>query len=394
MSIVLSERNVSKIYCVALLILPVLFEYTTGIATITVGDAFLMLCFFLMLLVTKNRNNRIKVHLSLLILYVFIQAVCILAIQGMSRTIMTAMRYLFYLACIYKLTDVCLEREWIFKRYEMICIIGTVLEYIQTFMIRAFGVAVPGVIRAFPLTDPSMYNYSALLYGSGNRCFSFFGEPSHYAIYMLPCVLIYLLDGNLNKKKAIKLLFVILGILMSSAFTGMLGLVASFGLWIIKLFKKRVISARTLGFVLGLGIVGLIVVSTTGIGSYLRRSDMLSSASSGRFSGYNFIFTKYNPTTTQILFGNGMHDLVELDVYLPGWPRMYFYYGLIGSIIYVKAFSKCRNRNSLSSALLLLLCVMAVGTEVNFNPFILVYMALICSYENNELLGQFLCDRK
>ena len=71
-----------------------------------------------------------------------------------------------------------------------------------------------------------------------------------------------------------------------------------------------------------------------------------------------------------------MNDIGRIE-YLPGWPRLIFYFGIIGSFIYIISFLLCSKWDTLSFILLIVIAGLMVGTEMNFGPFIMPYMLMI-----------------
>lgn len=149
--------------------------------------------------------------------------------------------------------------------------------------------------------------------------------------------------------------------------------------WALKVFyelkSKRISSIYIMSSLIVFGIMFFIIMNTS-LGSYITDEEVYERQSIGRFAGYNYMFSTMDSSTLSFIFGNGMNDIGEIE-YLPGWPRLVLYFGLIGSLIYVLSFLSCAKWNTFSFVLLIIIAGLMIGTEMNFGPFIMPYMMLI-----------------
>ena len=363
-------------YSISMLLLPILFQYSTGVSTITIGDVLLFISLIYLVIAQKGKII-IKPILVLFIIYILIQTLFIK--NEVLFTLNTTLRFSFYIICCGLLFSLKIDSNVIIKYYKAICILVTTIIIIQTIAYRVFGIVIPGVLQFLKLTDESLYNYEYALYHTNSqRCMSVFGEPSHFALYVLPCALICLLGSErLSKKNVLQAGFIILGILVSTTFTGLLGLFAVILIWLYYYWKNKRIKARTFIVIMLLGILGLLFYQNSFVGRYLADGAIYQRQSFGRFDGYTYI-AELKSSTIELLLGHGMNDTGRSKgVYLAGWARMIYYYGFIGSFIYVWTLLAFRKKHSLSLGVMLLLFVLSIGTEVNFSPFLVVYILLV-----------------
>jgi len=380
----INSNSISKTYVISMLMIPILSLYSIGLGTFTLGDVFLVICF---LMFAVNEIKRIKIHVPLLILivFVFFQGILIFGINNYNNSLLRTFRYVLYLAAILISINVKLETKWIRDKYIGICFFATIIMYIQTFSYRVFDIIIPGVIPFVPLLEKEMYDYRwMVIYQNSQRCMSVFEEPSHYAVYILPAILILLLDNRMQKKKKwFMVAFLSLGIVMSASFTGILGLIAAIGIWLVMCFKEGKISPTVLCGVFFTIIIVTVFIMTSSVGSYVLNPKIIVSQGSGRFAGYGYLM-KLNDGIVKLFWGHGMNDIAALT-YLPGWPRLLFYYGIVGLCIYIIAFWKQSLGNRISKSILLLLAAVSVGSEIAFGSFCLTYMILVGAYSRDEI---------
>lgn len=379
-------------YTIAVLLLPILFMYSIGIETITVGDVFLLLALIMLLLFPERSNGVVRTNnksIAILFLPYILVVSFFYVVSGESTSILfTSLRYGFYVLCSFFFFRI-IDFDYVITVYKKIVIFCTVLMYIQTICYRLFNIAIPGVLQFLSLTDDSLYDYLYVInHHNSRRCMSVFAEPSHYAIYVLPLILVLLYKWKKFAKHPLALLlFVSGGIIISATFTGILGLLCCFLIYCAyEFFRTKVNIQRVLLFI-GLVFCALFIFRIPFIKSYIFNNDIFSRQSSGRFSGYGYIFA-LKQNVIQVLFGNGMNDIGKFeDLYLAGWPRLYYYYGFLGSILSVCYFFSFKKKNALSISVLLLLAVMMVGTEINVSSFLLPYLLLMVTSNESNVKG-------
>jgi len=368
-------KKISKyrtLYGASLVLLPILFQYATFIPSFTVGDLFYLLALSLMLLSSKPLRK--KKSIAVLIIYIAVLTVICLLSSTLQRPT-TSLRYIVYLFGIMYIPNIEGNVTQIEKIFDLVSKVAVILLVIQYFALTTVGIAIPGVLTFLPLTDESLIDYGDAVNRAG-RCMSFFQEPSHFAIYAI-LYLFYILfcSANLNKRTLFWAMLTSLSILMSSSFTGVLGMIAVWGLKILNLFKSRKLSL-TYVIIIMIGLSGLVwMVLSTSLGSYLTDQDVYDRQSMGRFSGFQYILDM-SIENMNFLFGNGMNDIAELE-YLSGWPRLFYYYGLLGSLLYVICITMCAKLNTPSIYLILIIGILMIGTEMNFGSFFMPYMMMV-----------------
>jgi len=348
--------------------------YATPIPGLTVGDVFILLSWYL--LIKKEKKIVIEKSLIFLIIYISISFVVFLINDSLIR-MTTTLRYIIYLIIILYFPTVEENKEYAYKVMNKAGMFSMILLFVQFVALNLFGIIVPGLLTFLPLIDDALNDYSEGFKIAG-RCMSCFAEPSMYAVYIVLFLTyrLFLYEGI--SYKAMKIPFLIsLSIIFCSSFTGMIGMAAVWGLKLFYEIKSgRLLLSNAIFIIIVISaIVGITLF--TSAGEYVTNEDVYETQSAGRFVGYIFIMEDMYKSLFSILFGNGMNDIGDEFTYLPGWPRMVFYFGVVGSIIYIVSFCKCAKRNTLSFVILIVMAGLNIGTEMGFGPQLLPYMLLM-----------------
>lgn len=374
-----------KIYLGTLIIAPILFQYSIGIFSITLADSTLI--FALAYLLISSARNGIKLFFPMVVLFIFV----LLDTMVMGSTFVayagsiygTAFRYLLYIFCAIFLLNAQSEIKFAERFYICVAVIAASFLFFQLVVFNIIGIYVPGQISFLPLVDSSLYSYSEVLESAQvKRFMAFFGEPSHFAIYELGALCILLFSRRFLKKRRITCsIFVSIAIIIS---TSILGVLVGAVLWL--LFFLKVIRCNIdkidVRLIIVLPIVLTIlffVISQTQAFSYITNIEVFDRQAEGRFSGFSYVSQYYSTNQDLLFFGNGMVDHLA-SVYLSGFPRVVFYFGILGCVIYVLIFFFAwKKEDSLSRVFLFAVILISTGSEFIFGPLMLpYYIFLIC----------------
>lgn len=382
----MTKHILSKMYILAGIMLPILFAYTTPINGLTYGDVFLLFaigCMLLQCSIVEIQNS-----IFYIMLYIIGSSFYVIFFESIANLhIMTAGRYLIYLIYILFIPMVYEYKEYAMRIYKKVCTFAALLLVIQFVALNTMGYAVPGVIRFLPLTDENLYDYSyAVFYTNSRRCMSLFGEPSHYAIYVLPCLAFCLLRNRRVRNKDLCLAGILsLTIVMSSTFTGILAMIFVWGYWIEQNLIKKYFSLKLI-LILTLTIVTFFsLLLNTKLGYYLLNGDIYKRQAMGRFEGYIYLMN-LDICRVELIFGHGMNDIGSKGIYLAGWARLVYYYGIMGAGLYTICLWSCTSKNKIGRAILLLLFVVMIGSEVNFMPIFVTYMIMVMMLSGDQIL--------
>lgn len=362
-----------KYFILSVVLLPLLFQYATPISSFTVWDAFMVFSWVYLMISTKK--TKVKKSLCYALVYIVLITFVYL-MDGLLTKSTTSLRYIVYLLIMVYFPTVENNQDYYYKTLNWVGIFVMIVLYVQYVALYTVGIIVPGVLTFLPLTESSFENY-AVAFSSAGRCMSVFAEPSHYAIFIILFIAYRLfLNEGLSFRNIILPVLASISIVLCSSFTGVIMMAA---VWALKVFyelkSKRISSIYIMSSLIVFGIMFFIIMNTS-LGSYITDEEVYERQSIGRFAGYNYMFSTMDSSTLSFIFGNGMNDIGEIE-YLPGWPRLVLYFGLIGSLIYVLSFLSCAKWNTFSFVLLIIIAGLMIGTEMNFGPFIMPYMMLI-----------------
>lgn len=367
-------KRKKKLFITSLILLPVLFQYSTGIKGFTFGDLFFVLS-LIPFLISNNKTIKKQKSIYIVILFVLLQTF-VFYFAGTLNSITTALRYIVYLLGIVYFSSLKECRNYAFKVLEIVSISLATLFFVQYFALHVMGMAFPGVLTFLPMTDESLYDYSNVVFVYNNgRCMSAFAEPSHFAIYILLYLGVKLFERPVLSAHALFICaFISLSLILCSSFTGVAGMAF---LWIFRFLFFLRSGGKTIWVLLIIApilVAGAIYAfNNTDAGAYIFNQDVMDRQSGQRFSGFAYIELM---SGTSRLIGSGMIEMGE-EVYLSGWPRLYYYYGIIGAILYVVSFLLTSKWKSLSMILLLLIAILMIGTEMNFASFIMPFMLMV-----------------
>lgn len=377
-----------KIFLLSGLGLPILFEYAMPLSGFTVGDFFLLIAICFLVFTKKS----LFFELPFLILLIFVVAdtalITVVSFEINFSVFFRTLRFVIYLTYAALLPNCVKYKDWAVDIYKKFSLFSAFVLVIQYYMLKLFEIFLPGVLTFLPLTDNSLYDYKhAVLYTNSGRCMSIFGEPSHYSIYVLPCVLLFLYAYDVCKKRRVLYgaFFISASVFLCASFAGVIGLMFVWLMWAYNNLKKGKVSQRMFIIVLILTVACVYSLTFTRSGAYLTNADVYFSQSSGRLEGFAYIWNLFKTSSVfDILFGYGMNDIAQL-VYLSGWPRLLFYFGIIGIIVYVSSFIHVIKRHGIGCDIVYLLMILMIGSELNFGPFFIPYIILILLLQKERI---------
>ena len=369
----------SKYFILSIVFLPHLFQYTTPLSGFTWGDCFLM---FSGVIYFLSGSYRVESKFLGLITYIVILTF-LLKMNGEVMRITTTIHYLAYLIMVMLMRRLTEYRKYFIDIYCKSTLVSAGLMVIQTIALQTEGICIPGVLTFLPLTDENMYDYANVVIShNSGRCMSFFAEPSHYAVYVLPFLILKLISCNgINKNNLLQAAFVTVSLIMCASFTGILSAIFVWGIFVVILALNRKLYFQHILLITIAGIVCAYLMLNSFSGNYLSDGDIYERQSAGRFIGFSFLDV-VNISNNAFYFGSGMNEIGE-TIYLPGWPRLLYYYGIVGSALYVITLVSCIHRKTVSFIILALLGILMIGTEVNFGCYFVLYM--LCIYCTRDI---------
>lgn len=271
------------------------------------------------------------------------------------------------------------------KIFIFVSVLSTIYLIIQYFLSK-FGVYLAGGIPGLHILRDNVYNYinDITKYDLVFRARSIFEEPAHYCQYIIVAINLLLYKCDYNKKTIITTIFLFVGIILSMSLTGWILAIVSLIIWLI---SKRVKHYRKLIILLVIVLTPLMLLFFTNSSYiknvYIRKFVDQNIAEDDRFSKFSQAFD--NRTTRERMFG---HGLITSDIYINGFPRIIYTYGVFGflvlALLFIQYYLKVR-KSEISKILLILLLVLSYVSEIIFGKYIVIYL-IFC--ESNKLVNK------
>lgn len=387
--------NISRLFSTVIVLYPLLSIYGVGIASVTLADACLLMCYPLLFFL-KVKRKELSFLFFFFLFYVCVQYIfSSLSIAGSNDMLWRTMRYSLYLFTLFILKRY-FTFEYAYKLYGILAVFATIFLLVQFIVFHATGIYVPGYLPVFPVLRDELLEFASYVGSDGGdiRMRSIFGEPAHYAQYVLGYMVLLLFQ----KKGRMKLLLLSSGILLSGSTIGICLMLFVFLIWCChektNTRKWLLLGGGALGIiVLFVGIEKLMLISDTwfGVNPFLKFTS--ENIGSGRLGSYEILYS-LNMSGSDLLFGHGMET--SFPIYLPGFLMLFWYFGLMGLFIYIAINVYLYVKSGFVARLLILVfALLNIGSEAALGPFLLLYFAFIlvdeksyntikchCVYEN------------
>lgn len=364
---------------------PIISIYASPIRGLNLSDIFILISIVGLIVkrgahLRLSRLDLIYISIALFALLNLFVTVVFISPAEMTNIILRTMRYTIYFSLVI-LSDKRVEiRELSFKYFGFFSIAGTLLIILQNVVFRMFHYYIPGFVPFIPLSSPTGINEQIdNIYVMGGRPFSFFAEPSAYAVYVAVYLAIemFYYDNMKGVKKDYKWLLTF-GLLLSGATTAIILLAV---LWILyfKINGAKNLRKDIIFIVFLVPVAAVVLLRSSSFQSMLLRVANGSTVVD-RFEGFK-VFLE-DMSIYNIFFGHGMNDNV-MAYYLSDLPRLYYYWGLIGILfmtaIMIRIF---RNSDRISRIVMGIVMGITLGASWIWGPYLLVSGALIA--EKND----------
>jgi hypothetical protein len=385
-----------KVFTTLVVLLPILQMYSfPGTKILIIEVLFLFLC-IKMLFSKKEEKIKFTVYFPLFVLLVYIifHWLIISILNGSSYMIAITprtIRNIFYLTISVFFIKAKFKINIALDILKFTAIFSTVYLIIQTILVNFFGYYLPGTLPFFE-TVVDEFNAQVIVSGSSIRPRSIFSEPAVYADFVGKYLFIDLFLNN--KKKVIDFLpnlFVTLGLLLSGSSTGYLLLILVWTLFLTLKFSKRITLKKAFGLQIFILVIPITIILISNV-EFLKTGYehlIYNRSYQARLNNYLLAFNMPNISNFQVLFGNGF---LPHDFFIPGIPRLYFYFGIFGiaiwSIVYLFMF---RESKKVSRLLLFLMFLTSIFGDALFGISYLLFYPFIIglnSYKRTELLKE------
>lgn len=362
---------IKKIYTILIIIYPILSVYMTPILTFSVADILLLLLLpFIFIDLIKEKKVKVSIVMFGVLVYIILQLLIESLIQeDIKSQFLSTLRIILYYFSLALFTKNEFLKDYGVELYKKVAVFVSAFLILQI-ILSNFGIYIQGTIPGLPVTEAIKEYNDTLKIGNVSRFRSLFNEPSHFAIYVLLAFGFELL-GNKESKNKTNLLILGISLLLSASSTAIITEIIIILLYILKNFKK--ISKKNIKNIL-LVIIMIILLfpiysKTTYFKVFMERTIESDNAIEGRFGNYGIVLKDLN--YKNFIFGRG---ILKIDSYIPAFPRIFFYFGIIGMIFF--SFISVRNFTMLKETKLITWIIMFIlifPTEFVFGQFILLY---------------------
>ena len=264
-----SESKLDRIFTVLVFLLPFLYQYRGVVNQLSLGET-LLAPFIALYLINDARTRKNKYNVFLLMFYITTVVTTLICgfydyfILADTATMIIRLVYYGFLICVARNH---IDTEYGMKIYKRFAILLAIYLIVQYFYNLITGDYLPIYLKyewQFPpearprrLSNYYMWNF---------RASSLFLEPSYFALYVLPSILIYFVDSKRKTLKEYAIIIILcVSVVMSQATSGVAGLGI---ILIVYLFGRNDINKTRDVIVKALTII-LVVVS---VFSYINKS--------------------------------------------------------------------------------------------------------------------------
>lgn len=359
-----------------LALIPILNIYS-GILIINFGFAVLLALAILEILINRGSFSYNREFLIVMSVVIGLNIVTgFLHLQMLDiDSVMNNTFYMIVIALVgtYFMKPTVVDGDRFFKYLCVISVICTLYLFYQAIM-YACGVVVYGYIPGLKV-DKSVIEDVLSVPISYGRPSSFFSEPAHYAIFILP---IYAMA--LNRRKFLLSVFLLAGLIVSTSSTGYLGLLVITAIFVAKEKKIPIIIKWILSI---LGIILIIqFIPVIGESGILEKFKFVNLVSNTRVFGTLQYFKYFG--VKEILFGVGQNRLESymshytaenIENYSCAVFFAFFSYGIFGGSFWTCYVARL-HRLSRFKMIYIVFIIVYLSDQILFNRN-LVYLLLL-----------------
>ena len=372
--------NISKLFTWVIILYPVLSIYGIGIASITLADSLLLLLYPFLLFFRINRRE-LSYPFFIFLLYICFQYAFLSLTLESSEVLLRTLRYSLYIFTLFW-GKTYFSLNYGCRLLGKVARIATYFLVLQFIVFHLFGYYIPGYVSFFPVLRDELLEFTSYVGTDGGdiRMRSFFGEPAHYAQYVLCYLFVLMFDSNKKDKEKF---LISCGIVLSGSTTGICLMIL---LWFVILYQKYSMR-RLCGIIVCLIFIlgGLIFFCGQELmillDNWLGVNPLLKFTSEnlirGRLGSYDVIkgcdFSLFN-----WIFGHGMET--SFPVYLPGFLMLFWYFGLVGLFLYFSINMWLFVNGGFTTRVgIIVFALLNIGSEAVLGPFVLLYFMFILS---------------
>lgn len=351
----------------------------------------LLLFVFMIIEIATNKGN-FEINATLFVVFAILAALNIItgfihmdiiSIKGcVSNSLQLLINAIIY---AYYIKKAIVKMDVFYEYLRVVALISSLFLFLQ-FILYLKSIVLYGFIPFLHVSEDALavVKNASVSYGRPN---SFFAEPAHFSIYVLPVYAI-----SLFRKKYITSVILLLALILSTSTTGIIAAVMVAGFYIIK--EKRIpVMIKWILFLAVLMIVFKYIplLKESGV---LEKMSFISIKSNIRVLGTFIYFKHFN--IIEIIFGVGLNQLsaymsyfvaTSVTNYANSFFFSFFSFGLIGGTIWTGYIIKLNNlsRNKVLYLIFILICL-TDQILFNRNLFYLLLLLFVFSDKEHELL--------
>ena len=336
--------------------------------------------------------------------YYGISMVALWFVYGISNIPVTFVLFFMFL-CMY-LNDIKGDRflYW----YRKVAYVSIIFYVIQLLVYYTLGISMSGIFFSLPVNIIDDVSYLVESKSQEFRFSSFFSEPSHFAIFLTPLLMLEVLYYN-DKKHLLRACVLMFCLLLTQSGSALVGIGTTIVLIcyfyvrnnkaarIVKYIPIAVISVGVVGFYFFPSAMGASLIARTS--EFQDEAGLLSSGFVRVVRGY-IVFGEYNifekifglNNTDALLQVINQRGLSQLFTYnLDGTPSLFFnsvHYilletGILGVFLYILFLKSVYNKSSIFSKVIVIqLVAFSFISQMYFNDFMLFYIVLAYILKN------------
>lgn len=381
-------KRLKKIFTWVIVLYPLISVYSTGIPSLSIADAVLIVLSIALLF---NGKYRIKIPIiskSFALFLAYILLTFIIQIICWDVSFFSTLRYSLFLVVVICFQDY-FDFEQGIKLLGIITIVVSVYVILQYMSVHMIGRTLPWRIPGLPIMDNNfILKEQTSYYLAFYRPTGVFCEPTHYSQYCLiyPCYLLFA-EENINRKKWISIVIIVCGIICSGSSAGLFMLAGIFCFYYVKYICKGKINVQLIVLTIMIVFAGVYVVKSPELYKIVSKlipedNSNISVSVGYRFNSIANIFNG-NRSFVEIMFGSGRGSQSE---YFTAIFYILYAHGFVGLILFVNIFMQVRMHcgTSFQKVTLWIVLLMAIGSEMVVNFGIMTYFIFILTYQAKE----------
>ena len=398
-----------RFFTTILIIFSILMMYASPVKAISYAD-FLLLCLYPILIIDliKKEKKGVKIiiysPLFVVFLYVLFQFLFLLVFKDkiyIEEVLNRTIHYLFYLFTLMIFVKNYFDYTFGYRFFKIFALISSIYLIIQYFLYLFFAYDLSGMLPVKMMIETVNDSGIRSIAAASNRPRSFFIEPSAYALFVC-----FFLSLELYKKNNSKIngfiveIICSFGILLSGSSLGIILCSLIWGVFIIKstnIFSKKANLKVIVILMICIPVIVFIYIKSPFYDFFIDRmfsdNGELGQSAIGRFGGYGIVFNFQNSTNFEIVFGKGMRDYLN-NQYIPALPRIFFYYGLMGYIVYgIAIYLMIKKADERSRFLILIMIIASIGGDAFFGAYLMQTIPFISNSKKVWKEGTMLSER-